>query len=332
MFDKTNISNIVFSFGTPHGNKFGTLTLKEDNTIQGYKHENEQYWDLVDGQIIFLNKKKNITSRLNYVEQLQAWFGKSDETNIPIYLYPLINLNRDNIENKHLPPLVLNGIPYNGSIFFEKALTKCGWSSSNISLKSKNIVDINAETDEQEKERFDCPVQLIPPLLHGQTVISNLDSSEIIKAIRTNKIPTITIVRNVKDAILDFFETELNKKNSKLKNLTEKKQAEEFIALYGGNMLLHMRNVLRSMINDRPKIILRYEDNINGIIPNEVANILDSYQQDTSKILAKELPIAYHEHINKKNKQQKVKWSDTLDNYYRTLGLASFNHILGYLD
>ena len=332
MFDKNSISNIIFSFGTPHGNKFGTLVLNLDGTVQGYKHENEQYWELDNSELIFLNKKKIVTSRLKYIEQLRAWFGIANDKKIPIYLYPLLDLNAPTNTNKNLPPLVLNGVPHNGSIFFEKALNKCGWTSSKLTLIGKNIVDIISDTNELDKKRLECPVQLIPSFLHGQTVITNLDTPEIIKSIRVNKIPIITITRNIKDTILDLFEVELNKKNSKLKNLSEKKQSEEFVALYGSSVLLHMRNVARAIISDRPKIILRYEDNIEGRISEDIGNILDSYQPGTSKILAEELPKEYNDYIDKKNKNIKVKWSSTLDEYYRTLGLASFNHILGYLD
>jgi hypothetical protein len=331
MINRDYIAKIIYSFGSPHGGRFGTLVLNVDRSIRGYKHDNEHSWELDETNfcINFYSKKKQMTSQLYYVDQLQGWFGVIGNT--PLYLYPLLDINKPGV-NKTLPPIVLNGAPFNGSIFFQQALTKCGWESSNLVVKGKDMVDVYLPHN-VDKVGITCPIELIPPLLDGQSLISSIDTSNIIKTIRSYKIPIITITRNIKESILDFFEAEIHKKDSKLKTIAGKKQAEEFVVMHGDGMLLHMKNALRAVINDRPKIILRYEDNIKGHIPEEIAAILNEYQPDTANILAEELPKEYDTY--KKTKPvitSPVKWSEPLEEYYRAVGLASYNHILGYLD
>jgi hypothetical protein len=335
MINSDDITKIIYTFGSPHIGKYGVLTLKPDGIVDGYKHTNETFWELSTTGLNFLSQRKKITSSFSYIESIQSWFGNTtNKQKSPLYLYPLLNTKKDYL-NKELPPVVLNGIPYNGAIFFEKALARCGWSSSNINLIGNDIVDVTEINDTTtQKKRLSCSVDIVPPLLTGQTLLGNIDCPKAIKSIHNNNVLILTLVRNIKDTILEFFELEVNKQsNNFLRPLYGNKQAEKFIELHGDGMLLHMRNVARALVNDNNKIILHYENNISGRIPDDIAAFLDKIQPDTANNLTKELPKAYAEYmVLKPTITRAVKWSEPLEEYCRTVGLMSFNHILGYLD
>jgi hypothetical protein len=326
MINKESISNIVYSFGNPHGGKFGSLILETNGDVLGYTHNNEYTWlyDEEHKSVCFLDKKKNITSRLYFNEQIQAWFGHTEKGLTPLYLYPLYSSNI--ISNKALPPIVLNGTPYNGAAFLQKAFARCGWNNSNITLNCKDTVII---TEGEYTQKLQCPVELLPPVLKGCTLLANIDAAEKIKLIRQKKIPVFTVIRDIRDSMLEFFEIEAAKKE--FKHLSGKKLTEDLVLAHGGGMLLHMRAVLRALVNDRPKIILYYNNNKTGIITDEVAKIIDSYQENTSNMLKDVLPEEY-EKFYATRKTRKLEWCEHFEEYYRASGLAALNHIFGYLD
>jgi hypothetical protein len=322
------LTNTVYSFGSPFKGPFGYLTFQKDGSVIGYQNKNEASWKLKNEKVFFYDKSGNKTSVLTYNKQLHSWFGRTLERKTPLYLHRLFTLKNIVKKNSNnIPTLLLYGTVCNGSKFIETYINKCGWQTSNVNIL--NISSIN-DLNYNPPKYVECPILPLVSLLNGQTVIGSFEDIKTLNDICENGVKVLTVTRNVKHVILELFEhyLETHANNTKITAANKIKLAEKFIAKYEKTLFSQIRGILRNIINDNEKIILRYEDFIDGKIPKDVYDVLNVWSPNTSKTLS----LCMQDLDTSDTVALTTEWIAPFEKIYRSTGLASYNHILGYLD
>jgi hypothetical protein len=324
----SEITNTVYSFGSPYKGPFGYVVLKQDGTVLGYQNKNETSWKLKEDRVLFYNDTGVRTSTLTYNKQLRSWFGKTRERKTPLYLHNLFSLKTlSKKDTNNIPSILLYGTTCNGSKLIESHLNECGWQPSNINIR--NIFSIN-DLNYEPPKYIECPILPLLHLLNSQTVTGSFEDIKTLNDIRKENIRVLTVTKNIKNIILELFEIYLKTYNNtdNLANNNKIKLAEKFIAKYEKTLFVQMRGILRTIINDSEKIILRYEDFIKNEIPKEVGEVLNVWYPN----ITEKLTNYYHNVDISTFTTPTTEWLPPLEKIYRTTGLASYNHILGYLD
>jgi hypothetical protein len=344
------INNTIFAFGTSNcikstgGGHFGYLILLKDHTVLGYKHNNEAFWEINDEQqLCFLTSKKQITSRYSYFAEKNTYIGTAENGKQVLYLIPVFSFPELIKEGPVLPSIFINSIPKSGTHLLNAALAKIGYAPANLMIIGENTVgDLRGLTDEEMFKypwatALKFPHELLLPMYNNNVITGHVEFPHIIDSIKRNNINIITCVRNLRDVLLSLYKFKrdvfgLMPDERAWKTATGQQHFKLFLDTFHKKDLLHIRSIARTIIADKNKTLLRYENCIKGIIPKHVKNILNNWSPE----LGLKLEQALQQQINVRTatlsntpSDWKTDWNDVFEKYYYN-NMDALNKQLGY--
>jgi Sulfotransferase domain len=346
------INDTVFAFGTSHnvsrqgGGHFGYLVLKKDNTIHGYKHDNEDTWNFDEkGNLCFFSKTKEITSRFRYIENENCYIGNIENCKQTVYLLPVISCPENSTTNIQKPSVFINTVPKSGTYLLEAAFKKVGYKATNIMLIGRNIVSDLRNIPEQNffkqpwRTTLKFPHNIMMPLFNNNVVTGHIEYLNLLDEMRRDNMRVVTLVRDLRDVLLslykfkrDTFDTRLEEGNWKLSS--EPERFKKFTDYYHDKDLEHIRSIVHTTLLDSNKILLLYENCVKGIVPKKEKRHLDVWSPN----LGEQIEQALKDVANKKTatlttsrSNWRTDWNDSFENYYQSSGMANLNKLLGYV-
>lgn len=342
------VQRAVYSFGSPCDKQYGKLLLMKDGSIYGYSHPNERAWSLDGEELLLHGENGQITSRFRYCIEHGAWFGHVEKKKYPLYLIPVIRLDPlspQDRSNHPLPPVFVNSIPKSGTYFMEAALKDLGFRPTRIHVSGADIVDDYRGLADEDVHRnphavrLSCPIELVTALLDGEVILGHVEHASVIGAVRSQGVIVLSLVRNLRDVVLSLYRFFLEKvepmdpEDWRWRGLPSKKKLEGFISYVHDKDLKHVRSIARHLLQDREAILLRYEDLCRGVIPRDASDKIKCMAPHLATDLPRALKNTHGKRtptlLGKRTRWQEA-WTDTLENYFQTSGLAEFNSRLGY--
>ncbi|WP_257538993.1 hypothetical protein [Sphingobium sp. CFD-1] len=208
---KISFRNMVFRIGSPCGENYGFLVLREYGEVFGYYSDNELFWAQDGNELAFISSSGLISSRYNSLGNGMIWIGRHERRLYPMYLIPVLSYRPINAAS-HLPPAVINSIPKSGTHLCEKILLELGFESGATMFTWEDVVDDFQHEDTLELEDKEgsrgkiCPLQVaVGAIPNGTVVMAHASSPSWIVSAFEAGTRHVHCIRNLRDVLISLY-------------------------------------------------------------------------------------------------------------------------------
>lgn len=203
--------NTVFRIGSPCGENYGFLVLREGGEVFGYCSENEFLWSHDGDDLVFISSTGLISSRYNSLGNGQVWIGRHEGKLYPMYLMPVLSYRPSN-SAPYLPPAIVNSIPKSGTHLCEKILRELGFESGATMFTWEEVLDdfqhedIHELGDEEGSRGKICPLEVaVGAIPNGTVAMAHASSPSWIMSAFEAGVRHIHCVRNLRDVMISLY-------------------------------------------------------------------------------------------------------------------------------
>lgn len=309
--------------------------MRKHGRVFGYESENERLWYREGEELVLVSRHGRNSSRYRMLGDGEVWFGRHERRVYPMYLIPVLSYTPH--ENaQHLPPVVINAIPKAGTHLCEAILTELGFESGATMFSWENLVDdfqhedyLEIEDEEGSRGKI-CPLDVaIGAIPNGTMVLSHATIGDWIERSLDLGVHHIHCIRNLRDVLISLYRW-------KMRGVQEELTLADFLSFLEADQSADVALVAKTAQNILAHGLeraVRYEDLTSTNADSTGTRVLARSLGLPENEVAAALACAVNRNTTTYNpihSDHSQFWSNDLELFFNSSGLADINHALGF--